>query len=205
MQSVARTLAVLLIAGCAAAPPPVTTSESPLVDIAAIEPGIRVDIRYATADNFLKTAVYPVNCCLLRPETAQRLARAHRALQRQGLGIKVWDCYRPLSVQKKLWALKPDPAFVAPPERGSRHNRGAAVDVTLVDAAGRELEMPTGYDEFTERAHREYKLSTPAARAHLEALDAAMTGAGFIGLKEEWWHYDDPDWERHPLLDIPLR
>lgn len=174
----------------------------PLVDIRDIEPGVVIDIRYAGTDNFLKAAVYPQNRCLLLRRTAERLARAHRALREKSLGIKVWDCYRPLSVQKKLWAIKPDPAYVAPPDRGSRHNRGAAVDVTLVDAAGRELEMPTPYDEFSERGHRDYKGGSQAARRNLTSLDDAMTGAGFVGLPEEWWHYDDPDWSEYPLLDI---
>lgn len=194
-------LAALLLAGCAGA---AARKPPPLVDAAAAVPGLRLDIRYATADNFTKTAVYPAARCLLRPEAAAALARVRRDLAGAGLDLKVWDCYRPLSVQRRFWELVPDPRYVADPKKGSRHNRGAAVDLTLTDARGRELEMPTGYDDFSERAHRTSTAGSPAARANAKTLEAAMERRGFKGLPTEWWHFDFSGWERFPLLDEPL-
>jgi len=128
-----------------------------LVEATALVPGLRVDMRYATADNFTGKVIYPVARCLLRRAVALRLARVQAALAARGLGLKVWDCYRPLAVQQKLWDLVKDPRYVADPKKGSRHNRGAAVDLTLVDKDGRELPMPTRFDDFSEKAHRDYK------------------------------------------------
>lgn len=196
-----RALAALLLAGCAGA---AARKPPSLVDAAAASPGLRLDIRYATADNFTKTAVYPAARCLLRPEAAAALARVRRDLAASGLDLKVWDCYRPLSVQRRFWELVPDPRYVADPKKGSRHNRGAAVDLTLTDAQGRELEMPTGYDDFSERAHRASTAGSPAARANAQVLEAAMERRGFTGLATEWWHFDFSGWERYPLLDEPL-
>lgn len=194
-------LVVVLAAACAA--PPMRTDHE-LVDVGALRSGIVLDIRYATKDNVFGEAVYPSGRCLLVKPAAERLVRVHKGLAARGLGLKVWDCYRPLAVQKRLWELKPDPRFVAPPERGSRHNRGAAVDVTLVDAQGRELEMPSRYDDFGPSAHRGWKGAPKPAALNRRRLEEAMALGGFLPLAEEWWHFDDPDWERFPLLDIPL-
>lgn len=194
-------LAAVLAAGCAAAGP--RPPKAVLTDVAAAVPGVRLDIRYATPDNFTKAVVYPAARCLLRPEAAAALARVQADLAPDGL--KVWDCYRPLSVQKRFWELVPDPRYVADPKKGSRHNRGAAVDLTLVDAAGRELEMPTGYDDFSEAAHRSSTAGTPAARANAKRLEEAMAKQGFKGLATEWWHFDFSGWEAFPLLDVPLK
>lgn len=181
------------------------------VDLAEVEPSIVIDIRYATTDNFTGVAVYPVARCLLRPDVAERLARVQRSLQPRGLGLKVWDCYRPISVQQRLWALVPDERYVlrpvfenGKPVRGSKHNRGAAVDVTLVDASGKELVMPTGYDDFSERAHRDYMRSSPEALRNMRILEVAMVREGFEPLPTEWWHFDAPGWERYGLADVPL-
>ena len=181
------------------------------VDITAIDSSIRIDMRYATPDNFTGVAVYPVARCLLRREVAKRLARVHEKLGKRGLGLKLWDCYRPVAVQKRFWQLVPDPRYVAEPViengvaiSGSKHNRGAAVDLTLVDAHGAELEMPTAHDDFTERAHRSYRGTGPAARKNTEILEKAMAAEGFIPLPTEWWHFDGPDWQRYPLEDVPL-
>lgn len=195
-------LAALLATGCAgaAARPP----KAVLTDVAASVPGVRLDIRYATAENFTKAAVYPAARCLLRPEAADALKSVQADLAARGLGLKVWDCYRPLSVQRRFWELVPDPRYVADPKKGSRHNRGAAVDVTLVDAAGQELEMPTGYDDFTEAAHRSSTAGSPTARANARTLEEAMARRGFKGLPTEWWHFDFSGWEAFPLLDVPL-
>lgn len=196
-------LAAVLAAACAAAGP--RPPKAVLSDVAATVPGVRLDIRYATAENFTKAVVYPAARCLLRPEAAAALARVQADLARAGLGLKVWDCYRPLSVQKRFWELVPDPRYVADPKKGSRHNRGAAVDLTLTDAAGGELEMPTGYDDFSAAAHRASTAGSPAARANAKRLEEAMAKHGFKGLPTEWWHFDFSGWEAFPLLDVPLQ
>jgi D-alanyl-D-alanine dipeptidase len=188
-----------LLAALAAATASDTPAPDTLVDIGTVAPGIRLDIRYATANNFTKTVLYPEARCRLRYPVAVRLARVQAALQTRGLGLKVFDCYRPPSIQWKLWKLVPDPRYVADPRRGSRHSRGAAVDLTLVDAAGRELPMPTPYDAASEKSHRNYRQLPPALIRNRTTLEQAMTLEGFLPLPTEWWHFDAPDWERYPL------
>ncbi|MCP4248373.1 MAG: DUF1460 domain-containing protein [bacterium] len=180
------------------------TADEPLVDLTTIDPRIVIDVPYASADNFAKQQLYPVARCLLRRSVALRLSRVQDRLVRQGLGLKVFDGYRPLSVQRKMWAIVPDSRYVADPAKGSRHNRGAAVDATLVDASGRELEMPTGYDDFTPVAHRDYTGGTELSRRNRGLLEAAMAVEGFTGIATEWWHFDAPGWDRYPLEDVPL-
>jgi beta-N-acetylhexosaminidase/D-alanyl-D-alanine dipeptidase len=200
---------LMLASACAARAPRPPAPD--LVDIATVDPTIRLDLRYATPDNFTGVAVYPAARCLLRRDAAERLARVQRRLQGDGFGLLVWDCYRPLAVQERFWALVPDERYVARPQRengrplaGSKHNRGAAVDVTLVDASGRPLEMPTGFDDFSERAHRGATNVKPAARANAARLESAMTAEGFQPLPTEWWHFDAPGWQAYDLLDVPL-
>jgi D-alanyl-D-alanine dipeptidase len=175
-----------------------------LVDATTVIPSLRLDIRYATANNFTGEVIYPRARCLLRLAVARRLRQVQVVLAPRGLGLKVYDCYRPLSAQRKLWNKVPNPRFVADPAKGSRHNRGAAVDITLVTAAGVEVPMPTGYDEFTPRAHRRYnQLPAPVLR-NRATLENAMVGAGFIPTPTEWWHFDAPDWSRYALEDTEL-
>jgi beta-N-acetylhexosaminidase/D-alanyl-D-alanine dipeptidase len=177
-----------------------------------VAPAIRIEIRYATANNFTGVAVYPVARCLLRRDAAERLVRAQEALAARGLGLKVWDCYRPFSVQRRLWQLVPDERYVARPVAapdgspidGSKHNRGAAVDLTLVRADGSALEMPTDYDDFSERAHRGDDRASAVARRNAALLEQAMVAQGFEPLPTEWWHFDAPGWQRYPLSDQPL-
>jgi len=142
--------------------------------------------------------------CLLRESVAHRLSRVQDDLEARGLGLKVFDGYRPLSVQRRMWAVLPDPEYVADPAKGSRHNRGAAVDVTLVDTRGRELPMPSAFDEFSERAHRDYAGGTAEQRRNRRVLQEAMERHGFSGLDSEWWHFDAPGWRQYPVLDQPL-
>ncbi len=120
-----------------------------------------------------------------------------------GFGLKVFDGYRPLSVQRKMWAIFPNHDYVADPRKGSRHNRGAAVDLTLIRLSdGAELLMPTPYDAFTPSAHRDYmKLDAEAIR-NRELLESAMSRHGFVGLPTEWWHFDDTDWKHYRILDV---
>lgn len=178
--------------------------ENPLVDLKKALSGLHFDIRYATADNFVKEVLYPEARCLLRKETAEKLKKAQDALQQKGFSLKLFDGYRPLSVQKKLWEKYPVEGFVANPAKGSNHNRGAAVDLTLADKDGKELPMPSAYDEFSERAHRDYQGGTEEERRNRQVLEDAMQGAGFIGLRSEWWHFDDADAKKYPVLDLPF-
>jgi D-alanyl-D-alanine dipeptidase len=161
-----------------------------------------LDIRYATSNNFAKQRLYDEARCLLRPATAKKLEAVRKQLQSEGLRLKVFDCYRPLAVQHKMWALVPDERYVADPAKGSRHNRGAAVDVTVVRADGSELPMPTDYDDFSERAHRDYSNLPADAIANRSRLEKVMTKHGFVGLPTEWWHFDDADWQRYPVIGL---
>jgi D-alanyl-D-alanine dipeptidase len=180
------------------------SSDDPLVDVADVVPGVVIDIRYASDNNFLRRPLYATARCLLRASVARRLRAVSEDLAKRHLRLKVLDAYRPLSVQRQMWRILPDARYVADPATGSRHNRGAAVDVTLLGTDGRELEMPSGFDEFTIRAHRDYTGGTATARRNRRRLEEAMTRHGFVGLPTEWWHFDAPDWKRYPVLDRPL-
>jgi zinc D-Ala-D-Ala dipeptidase len=171
-----------------------------LVDLATIDPDWVIDARYARNDNFMGQAFYPRNVLFLEKATAERLRRVQASLKKRGLRLKIWDAFRPLSVQKAMWHVKPDDRYVANPAKGSRHNRGAAVDVTLVDAKGNELEMPTAFDDFSERAHHNWMEASETAQRHRTLLREVMTAEGFLPLTTEWWHYDAPGWQRFPLL-----
>jgi len=172
----------------------------PIVDMLTLNPNVLIDIKYATKENFTGKILYPDNICRLRESTAKKLAAAQSALERRGLGLKVWDCYRPLEVQKKLWKLVPDERYVANPNKGSRHNRGAAVDVTLIDFyTKKEVAMPTPYDDFTEKAHRSDSSASTLAITNRDFLEKVMSDNGFVGLETEWWHFDDSEWMAHPI------
>ncbi|MGB3206314.1 MAG: D-alanyl-D-alanine dipeptidase [Crinalium sp.] len=173
-----------------------------LVNIRTITTNIILDIRYATKNNFLKKQLYPEAKCLLRGVAAKQLGKVQEELSKQGLRLKVYDCYRPLSVQKLMWSVLPDQRYVGNPAKGSRHNRGAAVDLTLIDNNGKELEMPSAYDDFTEKAHRNYTGGSVEARKNRKLLEDVMKKYGFIPLSTEWWHFDAPGWEKFPILDV---
>lgn len=172
-------------------------------DVTILAPLIKVDLRYATANNFTKHVIYPKTArCYLRLKVAERLAAVQKSLEQKELGLKVYDCYRPRPVQAKLWALVPDERYVANPKNGSRHNRGAAIDLTLVDKNGDELAMPTPYDDFSSRAHRSYQDLPAEALKNRATLEAAMVAQGFLPLPTEWWHFDDPDSKQYPMSEI---
>jgi len=177
----------------------------PLVDVRTAVPGIVLDMRYATPHNFLGRALYPKPAAFLRRSAAARLARAEAALEKRGRRLIVYDAYRPLSVQRELWAAKPDRRYVADPARGSNHNRGGAVDVGLADGDGKPLEMPSDFDAFGPRAWHGAKGVPAKAAANAAELKAAMEAAGFKPLPEEWWHYEDPAAKDWPLLDVPFQ
>lgn len=176
-----------------------------LVDVKQALPDAVLDLRYATEDNFLGRKVYPDGArCLLRPETVKRLKVAAQSLKKQGYRLRLYDCYRPRSVQWEMWAILPRPGYVADPRKGSNHNRGTAVDLTLADESGRELEMPTGFDSFEKAAHHGYAGASAAATKHRETLREAMEAAGFRKNRMEWWHYSIPGATKFPVLDEPL-
>ncbi|HTL70929.1 MAG TPA: M15 family metallopeptidase [Candidatus Eisenbacteria bacterium] len=205
MKKTVRGAAALAAALVLALQGPVASAEeNPLVDIQSVHPRIRIDVRYATENNFMKERLYPAARCLVRREVAAKLARVQDRLEARGLGLKIFDGYRPLSVQKKMWARFPVEGYVANPAKGYNHNRGAAVDLTLVDGKGNELPMPSAYDEFSERAHRDYAGGTEAERENRALLQSEMEREGFHGLTTEWWHFDDAAAKSYPLLDLPI-
>lgn len=177
---------------------------APLISLGSIDTRIRQDMRYASMDNFTHQRVYRFHRCYLLPQTAQALHRAQRQLEAEGFGLKVWDCFRPLSAQQTFWKLVPDPRYVSPPSKGGLHTRGTAVDLTLVDSLGRELEMPTGFDDFSPAAARHAPGTSPKAAANARRLEAAMVKQGFIGLDSEWWHFDLRGWQQHPPLKVEI-
>lgn len=175
-----------------------------LVDVTNVNSRICLDIRYATTNNIVRKAVYSMAKAFLQEEAAAALSLVQHDLETEGCGLKIWDAYRPLGVQHLLWACMPDERYVANPETGSFHNRGLAVDVTLVDADGFDLKMPTDFDDFTERAHLSYTQLDEDVLAHRELLRLAMTRRGFNSLETEWWHYTFTSSEQYPLLTIPF-
>lgn len=171
------------------------------VELIDVNPNIDLDIRYATKNNFLKKAVYPSARCFVLKKVAQKLDSIQNELETRNLGLKIYDGYRPLSVQKMMWEILPDNRYVANPQNGSRHNRGAAVDVTLVDSMGEELRMPTGFDDFTEKAAHNFKELDEESIKNREMLKSIMEKYGFIHLKSEWWHYDLKNYNDYPVVD----
>ena len=171
-----------------------------LVDIKSVDPTILVELRYATSRNLTGRPLYPPEMpALVRPTTATRLAQAQKILRAQGYGLKIWDAYRPMAAQMELWQRTHDGDFVADPldGNGSLHTWGVAVDVTLVDAGGRDVAMPTGFDEFTPAAKLHYDGDDPVVKLHLKILVKAMRQAGFYGMRSEWWHFVAFDWKKY--------
>jgi D-alanyl-D-alanine dipeptidase len=175
-----------------------------LVEIVRLDPTIRLDVRYATANNFVGRPVYRQARAFLQRPAALALKRVNRAVRKLGYGLVVFDGYRPWHVTRLFWELTPaeQKQFVADPARGSRHNRGCAVDLTLFDLrTGRQVEMPSSYDDFTARAHINYEGGTEEQRRLRSLLRAAMEAEGFAVYEPEWWHYDYKDWRQYPILD----
>ncbi len=149
-----------------------------------------LDMKYATSDNFLKTKVYDCASCYLRLKTINSLIEANKKFQRKGYRIKLFDCYRPLSVQKKMWEIVSDPNYVANPSRGSIHNRGGAVDITLVDEDGKELDMGTSFDFFGPESAHDYQNLSKEALKNRKFLKRIMLRYNFESFDSEWWHYN---------------
>lgn len=189
-------LALLLLA---AAP------SEPLVEVKTLIPDVVVDLRYATADNFMKKQVYPSDArCLLLERSAKQLKAAADVLRGKGFRLRLYDCYRPHHVQFELWKVMPVPGYVAEPKKGSNHNRGGAVDLGLVTLEGKDVEFPSPYDHFGKEAHHSFQGGTKASLANRELLRATMEAAGFKKNPMEWWHYDLPDASKYPLRDEPF-
>lgn len=188
-----------------AATPPVETGEflpPDLVDLTTVDPRIKLDIRYAGSNNFMGIPLYERSGAYLQRPAAEALKRAQDALGAQGYGLLIHDAYRPWFVTWMFWEATPPDArmFVANPAKGSRHNRGCAVDLTLYDLkTGRPVEMPSRYDEFSGRAHADFVGGTTKQRALRAILREAMTVQGFEVYAEEWWHFDFKDWRRYPI------
>lgn len=176
-----------------------------LVLVKDLDDSISIDLKYATADNFTNKKVYPLAVCALQRETAIKLCAANLALKEKGLRLKVWDAYRPLYVQQIFWDLVKDNRFVADPATGgSIHNRGCAVDVTLVDEKGNELKMPTGFDDFSEKAYGDSADLSDKVKENLKILRTAMGKAGFFIIDTEWWHFEDEDQGKFEVSDVKL-
>jgi CubicO group peptidase (beta-lactamase class C family)/D-alanyl-D-alanine dipeptidase len=197
-----------LLAEALAAAPPVEEGnflESDLVDLASLDPTLRFDIRYAGTNNFMGAVFYPEPKAFLQRPAAEAVVRAHRTLETQGFGLLIYDAYRPWYVTKMFWEATPESMkhFVADPAGGSRHNRGAAVDLTLFErATGRVVETVGGYDEFSDRSYPEYPGGTSLQRWHRETLRRAMEAEGFAVYEWEWWHFDHEDWRSYPIGNV---
>ena len=165
----------------------------------------KLDIRYATSNNFLGTPVYTQARAFLERPAAEALARADASLRPLGYGLVIHDAYRPWYVSKIFWDATPGPQkkFVANPQKGSRHNRGCAVDLSLFDLhTGKEVEMPSAYDEFTDRAYANYPGGTDQQRKLRAILRAAMLKQGFSPIPTEWWHFDFRGWHQYSILNL---
>jgi D-alanyl-D-alanine dipeptidase len=179
--------------------------EPDLVELVKLDPTVKLDIRYATSNNFLGRSVYKEARAFLQRPAAEALMRVSVKMREKGYGLLIFDGYRPWSVTKIFWDSTPQDKkqFVADPGQGSRHNRGCAVDLTLYDLrSGREVEMPSGYDEMTMRAYPNYSGGTREQRRMREILRETMESEGFTVYEFEWWHFDYKDWKQYSILDI---
>jgi D-alanyl-D-alanine dipeptidase len=192
------------------AKPPVETGnfrKPDLVDLATLGGGLRFDIRYATANNFMGMPLYSEARAFLEKPAAEALLRAGATLRAEGYGLLIFDAYRPWYVTRMFWEATPEKlhGFVANPRKGSKHNRACAVDLSLYYLnSGAPVAMPSAYDEMTPRAHPNYPGGTAAERARRDLLCKVMTTQGFTVDKGEWWHFDYRDWQRYPILNIPF-
>ena len=186
------------------APIPVTEpelAEDAFVRVTQYIPQIRQELRYATENNFTGQKIYDFPDAYLRWGTVKKLRAVSDELAELGLGLKIWDGFRPVSAQFRLWQVCPDPTYVANPEKGfSSHSRGNTVDLTLVDLEGNELEMPTGFDDFTAKADRNYSDCSEAAAENARLLESVMEKYGFSGYFGEWWHYTDT--QEYPVEEV---
>lgn len=177
--------------------------EHRLVDVRTIYPPPLQEIRYATTYNFTGFKLYPFPAAFVHEDLIAPLQKVQEELAAEGLGLKIYDAYRPLSVQAKMWQILPDERYVSDPTKSKgRHTRGVAVDVTLVDQHGNELKMPTAYDDFTKKAHRFSNAWSEDERRNSLKLQSVMAKNGFVPFPFEWWHFDFRNSEKYPALNI---
>ena len=180
-------------------------SNKKLVEIKKYIPGIVLDIRYATTNNFTHHVMYNQARAFARLPVVRALQQVEAELETKGLGLKIYDAYRPYSITVKFYQVTPDTNFVADPKKGSKHNRGCAVDLSLINLkTGKELNMPTGFDSFSKKAAANYPHLSKEQLANRELLKAVMQAHGFKVIPTEWWHYDFNGWQNYPLLDVPF-
>ncbi len=168
---------------------PLDYSPTQWTELISLDSTIILDLRYATEDNFVKEQMYACGRCFLRPRVARRVYRAHQLLKKKGLGLKMFDCYRPRPIQQKLWDKVPNANYVTPPSKGSMHNKGAAVDLTIVNADGDELYMGTEFDYFGKEGHHTYQDLPKEVLANRRLLKSTMEEVGLAAIRTEWWHY----------------
>ncbi len=179
--------------------------DTSIVFIWNIDSTIVMDVRYATENNFTGKVLYPTDKVYIRNIAGKALAEANKYLKENyNLRIKIFDGFRPISVQRIMWEIMPDDRYVADPSKGSRHNRGAAVDVTLIDNSGTELDMGTGYDNFTEVAHFNYSDLSDEVKSNRLLLRETMIKFGFVPIETEWWHFDFGGWEKFNIIDFEM-
>ena len=182
--------------------------EQTLLEIVKEIPSIKLDIKYATKDNFTGFSVYNQARAFARKPVVEALQKIQKELNPQGLGLKIFDAYRPYAVTVKFWNITPldKKDYVANPEKGSRHNRGCAIDLTIINMkTGEELQMPTPFDSFFKEAAADYDDIPLKAKKNRDFLIAIMQRNGFNVIKNEWWHFDFKGWENYPLMDIPFK
>jgi len=180
--------------------------DTAIVFLGDIDSSFVYDVRYATENNFTGKILYQSTKIFLRKSAADSLKKVNEYLKNNyNLRLKIFDGYRPLSVQNFMWSVFPDENYVANPSKGSRHNRGAAVDLTLVDMNSKELNMGTEYDDFTEKAHSNYKNLPEQILKNRNILINTMQRFGFHPIETEWWHFDFKDWKNYSVLDIEIK
>ncbi|WP_102690968.1 M15 family metallopeptidase [Rummeliibacillus pycnus] len=183
---------------------PVNYKEAGLVELTEKD-GFVIDLHYATKKNFMGYRLYPKKAkALMTKSTAKKLKKANKLANKKGYKIKIWDAYRPLSVQWEMWYKIQNHMYVAYPLEDSKHSKGVSVDVTLVDRKGKELKMPTKFDSFSEKAGRSYPNNSKKAQQNMEFLTEIMLEAGFTAISSEWWHYNDSNSD-FPTLDVPVK
>ena len=165
-------------------------TDSTFVNLKGYSDTFVFDMKYATTDNFLRSKVYDCAECYLRLKTVKALIKANESFQALGYKIKIFDCYRPLSIQKQMWEIVPNPSYVANPAKGSIHNRGGAVDITLIDSQGNEIDFGTPFDFFGKEASHSYKKLDTKIKRNRKMLRKIMEENGFNALESEWWHYN---------------
>ncbi len=176
-----------------------------MVNIKKLIPNLVLDLRYATQKNFTKTVLYPkaLQYTFLRKEAAQKLLFIQKQLKKQGLALKVFDAYRPYSATKLMWDIVQDERYTANPSKGSGHNKGIAIDLTLVNIfTKKELDMGTGFDNFTDSAHHTFTQLSAQVLANRKQLKTVMEQFGFVALETEWWHYYLPNSKEYSLLNL---